>query len=123
MVGISVWKIVILSLIVGAPFMGAALEKSGKTMNRQTYCVWVAVIIVATGVMQVIGGPEMNPMLAMGFFAAGLFGLFLLGQKSVQRGREAGVPKTWCYIVAVPLLGLAMVLFLTIKPPVLAAAD
>lgn len=116
--GLGIWEIIFMSLVVAAPFIGVALEKSGKALNRQAYFGWAAGIIAALTIMNVVGGRGINPMLGMAFFVAGLFGLFLLGQKSVQRARDSGTPKNWCYIVSVPMIGLAMVLFLMIRPPV-----
>ena len=64
------------------------------------------------------GKQGLGPVVSVALFLAGLFVYFLLAQKSVQRARDAGIPKSWCFLVAVPVVGLLMVLLLMIKPQV-----
>jgi uncharacterized membrane protein YhaH (DUF805 family) len=115
--GMEPAQLFFLSLIVAAPFLGVALENSGKRLNRTHYIGWVVFAIIANGLANVFGKQGFGPMVGMALFVAGLFVYFLLAQKSVQRAREAGISKSLCFIVAVPLVGLLMVVFLMIKGP------
>lgn len=116
--GLGTGQVMVLSLVVAAPFLGVALENSSKRLGRTHYIGWVVVTIVANLLSNMAAKQGLGSAVSMALFLAGLFVLFLLAQKSVQRGRDAGIPKSWCYVVAVPLLGLVMILFLMIKPPV-----
>ena len=103
-------QILVLSLVVAAPFFGVALENSGKRLGRTHYIGWFVVAVIANVLSNMAGKQGLGPVVSMA--------LFLAAQKSVQRGRDAGIPKSWCFVVAVPVIGILMVLFLMIKPPV-----
>ena len=111
-------QILVLSLVVAAPFLGVALENSGKRLGRTHYIGWFVVAVIANALSNMAGKQGLGPVVSMALFLAGLFVYFLLAQKSVQRARDAGIPKSWCFVVAVPVIGLLMILFLMIKPPV-----
>ena len=116
--GLETGQILVLSLVVAAPFLGVALENSGKRLGRTHYIGWFVVAVIANVLSNMAGKQGLGPVVSMALFLAGLFLFFLLAQKSVQRGRDAGIPKSWCFVVAVPVIGILMVLFLMIKPPV-----
>lgn len=111
-------QILVLSLVVAAPFLGIALENSSKRLNRTHYIGWFVVAVIANALSNMAGKQGLGPVVSVALFLAGLFVYFLLAQKSVQRARDAGIPKSWCFLVAVPVVGLLMVLLLMIKPQV-----
>ena len=111
-------QILVLSLAVAAPFFGVAVENSGKQLSRTHYIGWFVVAVIANVLSNMSGTQGLGQEVSMALFLAGLFVFFLLAQKSVQRGRDAGIPKSWCFVVAVPVIGILMVLLLMIKPPI-----
>ena len=62
-------QILVLSLVVAAPFLGVALENSGKRLGRTHYIGWFVVAVIANALSNMAG--------KQGLGASGLDGIVL----------------------------------------------
>lgn len=119
--GFSIWHLLIVVLIFGIPAIAVATERSEARIARKQYIAWIAGIIAVEIVLGVIaeaigrkggaspalGGIGMLIRLGLVFFLYRLF---------VQRCRDAGIGKWLAYVAIIPVVNLAVMVFLMFKP-------
>ena len=119
---VSVWHLLILLMVIGIPLGAVALEGSGRRDSRRTWAMWVVGYIVGAPVLSGILAALLGETGGLVFLVAALVYAFLFYQALARRARDAGHGKTLAYVAVIPLLNIAITLYLLFKPSEIAAA-
>lgn len=119
---ISETQIGIFLLLAAVAAIAVATEKSGKSMKRSEYFGVFIAVIIANMVLNAVARMNFGLGAALLGLAANFAIYFLFTRVSVQRARDASIPKGYCYLFVFPVTAFLMMLVLLVKPPATGAA-
>ena len=118
---ISIWHWLIVLLVFGVPVAAVATERSGRTIPRGSYALWLLGLVAYGPVMRAVAwsgglaGSEMGTF-ALIFLLGLLVLLFFYNRAVVRRLRDAGHEKRLAYAGVVPFLNVLLAVYLLVKP-------
>jgi hypothetical protein len=97
------------------PFVVTATENSGKVVARGTFALWFLAIFVALPVAASVTTAVQRAFVLL-WWPVGMIAIYLYQRVVVRRCRDAGLPKAVAYLGGVPVLNVALGVYLLLKP-------
>ncbi|HTY69510.1 MAG TPA: hypothetical protein VMH36_22835 [Alphaproteobacteria bacterium] len=113
----SVWHWIVLFVIVALlalPFVATATENTGKVVSRHRFVVWFLSTFLGIPILSSATAAVM-PMAALLWWPIGIVVVYLYQRTVVRRCRDAGHTKALAYFGAIPLLNVAVGIYLLFK--------
>lgn len=97
------------------PFVVTAVEHSGKVVPRGRFALWFLAIFVVLPIAAAVTTAVQRAFVLL-WWPAGMIAIYLYQRVVVRRCRDAGLPKAVAYLGGVPVLNLALGIYLLLKP-------
>ena len=112
---VLVFVLVALVLLIGVPAVAVYREKSGQTMGRRDFVLWVVLYLIVLPVVVNIVAKIMPSLAVDGVLVlVGLCIAYIFYQRVVRRARDAGMGKRIAYIGAIPIANLVVFVILMV---------
>ncbi|HEY5609231.1 MAG TPA: DUF805 domain-containing protein [Alphaproteobacteria bacterium] len=112
----SIWHWIILLAIFGVPLIAVALERSDRRLSRKEFLLWVIGIVAGSAALNFVLRELFGMAGTVVWFIAFLAAAYFYQQALVRRARDAGHGKTLAYLAIIPVLNIAIMIYLLIKP-------
>jgi len=112
----SIWHWIILLAIFGVPLVAVALERSNKRISRKEFLLWAIGIVASSAALNFVLRELFGMAGTVVWFIAFLAASYFYQQALVRRARDAGHGKTLAYLAVIPVLNIAIMIYLLIKP-------
>jgi uncharacterized membrane protein YhaH (DUF805 family) len=116
MASFSLWHWIILLAIFGVPLVAVSLERSDSRISRKEFLLWVIAIVAGSAALNFVLRELFGTAGTVVWFIAFLAAAYFYQQALVRRARDAGHGKTLAYLAVIPVLNLAIMIYLLIKP-------
>lgn len=114
----SIWQLLLVLGWIAVPAVTIATEKSGQRIQRKEYFGWFVIAVLVNLAASVAMGVFDNLFgMVIGLALTTLIYIVLL-RKTVQRARDAGIAKGYCYLTIVPIANLIFIIVLFFSPTV-----